>query len=823
MKKIGIAVGLFIIALLPRIFGLGLFITSDEPLWLTRSIFFSEGLLTGNLADTLQTGHPGVTTMWTGNLGLALAYLQRGPTTTFLEFLQTLPHNFERIDATLLPWVRLPTVLLAALGVALFYWLARKLVDDHVALIGALLLAFDPLFLAHSRTLHHDALATIFLSLSVLTLLNYAVAEKSSARWYLVLSGGLAGLALLSKGTSLTLIAFAALFFLWQWVRQKQTYGQIVVAGLLWLGMAVSVFVALWPAMWVIPGQVLTEVFGWVITSADVDEVVETTTFNWAGRVPDLGILFYPVNWLLKSTLLSLVGLVALVGWWRSPQNRGQRWVITWLAIFALLFLVLLTIGDKRDGRYLLPIYPGLWLLTAAGLTWLAQRILDAVESGRGNALRLPFLRLPQETTAGARPYKTIATKFGLIIIFAVLLLGFSIPWYPYYHSYYNPIIGGSWLAPRLIKVGWGEGMEQAAAYLNQQPGADRLVVATSYAQNFLPFFAGSSVKHHQNQPADYVLNYIRQTQNGYPYPEYWEYYRPRPPVFMLREDGLDYLWLYPGPHLNIVRNAEFEDGLTLMGFVPDQWAVQPGQTTTLTLIWRLSPEDFSQTVHIRLQDESDVVWVESSGPVLDPAGPSPVEGHYQLTIPPEMPRGDYELWVAVGCLDEAISENVAWFKAGTIPARQLDKPSLQFANSINFGNLITFGGANLGQTTILPDQSLDVELWWQPLHPISNSYTIFVHLIDESGNIWGQLDHIPKINDRDLPTTTWQKDEWIIDTFQLYLKPDAPAGSYTLLVGVYDSQNFERLPVVGQQNNQTIFKITSITVPLQEGSRYGF
>jgi hypothetical protein len=297
MKKIVIPMGLFIIALLPRIFGLGLFITSDEPLWLTRSIFFSEGLLTGNLAETLQQGHPGVTTMWTGSLGLGLAYLRRGPTTTFLEFLQTLPHDFERIDATLLPWVRLPTVLLAALGVALFYWLARKLVDDHVALIGALLLAFDPFFLAHSRTLHHDALATIFMALSVLTLLNYAAANQARASVYLGWSGGLAGLALLSKGTSLTLIAFAALFFLWQWLGKRQAFAQTVVAGLIWLGIAVGIFIALWPAMWVIPGQVLAKVFGWIITSADVTEIAETTSINWAGRVPDLGVLFYPVNW----------------------------------------------------------------------------------------------------------------------------------------------------------------------------------------------------------------------------------------------------------------------------------------------------------------------------------------------------------------------------------------------------------------------------------------------------------------------------------------------------------------------------------------------
>src|SRR5262245_54947368 len=91
-SQAGLSMALFVVALLPRIFGLGLFLTSDEPLWLTRSIFFAEALLTDRPASTLQTGHPGVTTMWTGTLGLWLAYLQQ-PSTSFLQFLQALPHK----------------------------------------------------------------------------------------------------------------------------------------------------------------------------------------------------------------------------------------------------------------------------------------------------------------------------------------------------------------------------------------------------------------------------------------------------------------------------------------------------------------------------------------------------------------------------------------------------------------------------------------------------------------------------------------------------------------------------------------------------------
>lgn len=785
-----VAAGLFVIALLPRVFGLGLFITSDEPLWMTRSVLFSEALLSGNPAGTLQTGHPGVTTMWTGSLGLWLGYLKQDSAAAFPDFIRGLPHRPDRVDASLLPLVRLPTVVLAALCVSLLFLWGRRLVGRQTALIAALLLAFDPLFLAHSRVLHHDALATIFISLSVVLLFNYAAVRQSGAGAYLAGSGVLAGLALLSKGTSLALVLFAGLFLAWLWLGQKRPLRGIVAAGLVWLGLAAGVFILFWPAMWVTPGQVLGQVFGWVLASADVGDVVETTSFNWAGRMPNLGILFYPANWLLKSTPLTLIGLAGLVGWWRVPRNRNRRGVGVWLVIFTALFAVLLTVGDKRDGRYLLPVYPGLCLLAAAGLEWVGQRLVG-----------LQPLRL-----------HPVWAKSGLAVLFGLLLAGFSLPWYPYYHSYYNPLIGGSRLAPRLVKVGWGEGMEQVAAYLNRQPDARWLVVATSYASTLLPFFEGEAVKHHQPAPSDYVLNYVRQVQNGYPFPEYWEYYRPRPPLFTVRQDGLDYAWLYPGPHITIVRNAEFTGGLTLLGFVGEQDALQPGRPQTITLLWR-APANTNvdgQTARLHLQTGEGHIWAKASGPVLDPAGPSPVEGHYRLDIPPDMPRGEYQLWVSIGQESHL---------AGQIPVRHLDRPPVQIPARANFGNLITFGGATVSE--FLPAGSgglaANIRLIWQARRPIPRPYTTFVHLVDESGQIWGQADRQP--GDGRWPTNTWDKGEWIIDEFQLLLKSGAPAGAYTLLVGVYDSQTFERLPVTGQNNGRTVVELTTLTVPGTEGA----
>jgi hypothetical protein len=61
---------LFVAAWLPRVVQLDAFVTPDERRWLQRSANFSYALQEGDFVSTYQTGHPGVTVMWAGVLGL---------------------------------------------------------------------------------------------------------------------------------------------------------------------------------------------------------------------------------------------------------------------------------------------------------------------------------------------------------------------------------------------------------------------------------------------------------------------------------------------------------------------------------------------------------------------------------------------------------------------------------------------------------------------------------------------------------------------------------------------------------------------------------
>jgi hypothetical protein len=794
--------GMVTLVVLPRVLTLDRFITSDEPLWIVRSIAFLQGLLTGDLGATLQTGHPGVTTMWTGSLGLILDYLlNHRDVGSLLAYVQSLPTDPMRVDASLVPWVRLPTALLSALCVWAVYRLARPM-GQQVALVGSLLLGLDPFFLAHSRVLHHDALVSIFISLCILAWLRgvyhparWGVGVEASPAdgpgraaakqdWGLtIFSGVAAGLAFLSKSTSYILIPFVMVILLVKLVRRRLPASAAIQMGLAWLLTAGITFVVLWPAVWVQPRAVFSTVFGWIDQSASLESASESVDLELGGSVPDLGILFYLVNWLIRTTPLSLIGLLAFPWWWRRTRQdsamAGMRRPVAWLVVWSLLLTLTLSLGDKRDARYLLPIYFALCLLAALGLLEISGRM----------------------RVSGLRFY------LGL----AVLLIGFSLPYHPYYLAYYNPLLGGPWIAPRLTKVGWGEGMEQAAAFLNQRPGADQLVVATSYAQDFLPYFAGKAVKHHQGEPSDYVLNYVRQVQNGYPYPEYWQYYRAREPIYRLELAGIDYVWLYQGSSLSPVRNAQFRGGLELVGHILDSRLVQPGTAAEVTLVWRAAQAAPSGAMaHVQLIDDEELVWGEAlPGPVLDPAGPALVEGHYQMNVSPDAPRFDGNLRVLV---TDANGQSLGQAVFGRVPVRRTSLPEAAVVlPAVDLDGQIWLLGYQVSATTLTSGQEMDVTLYWQAQTRVSFDYTVFVQLLTQDGKIWGQHDSQPAMGQ--LPASQWTVGEVVSDPHHFTVAPDAPPGDYILLVGMYRWDTGQRLPVAGDETGQNAVILGTIGV----------
>lgn len=92
---------------------------------------------------------------------------------------------------------------------------------------------------------------------------------------------------------------------------------------------------------------------------------------------------------------------------------------------------------------------------------------------------------------------------------------------------------------------------------------------------------------------------------------------------------------------------------------------------------------------------------------------------------------------------------------------------------------------------TVYHGATVQVEMSWQALKPVSQDYTVFFQAVDESGRVWGQTDARPQ--DGAMPTIKWTPGRIITDTHSLQVDLDGPREGYTLLLGLYTPRNNER------------------------------
>ena len=503
-----------------RLPGLGRFVTTDEALWLRRSGSFYLALSNGVWADTFQSPHPGALTQWAGAAGFYLAfpqYAQAGSPQIHDAQLLRLMENRGVNPMAVLAAGRAALVLVHAAAFLAAWPFARRLLGERVAALGLALIALDPLVIAHQRLLHLDGLLASFMLLSVLAYLAFLQDGKLAS---LAVSALAAGLAWLTKTPSWFLLPFigaATVFLLWRGLEKKKPRQfALWLTLLIWLALAVFFFALLFPAMWVAPGEVLANMASYALGSAE-GEYSGPVFFNGAvypnGDLGAAGWWFYPLAFLWRSTPLVLLGLVCAL-WFAIARNQdatrqkkkglepdGSHSPLL-LLLFSLGFMLFMTLAEKKFDRYLLPALPPLMLLAAWGWVRLAEQVR--------------WLR--------RAPWRPAALILGV----AVLQLASALPTFPYYLSYYNPLLGGAAGAPQAMMVGWGEGLDQAAVYLNQRadPQSDDVASWYSVSFNLMVNTQADDIPVALDLPQDqltallekdYLVIYIHQWQRGTP------------------------------------------------------------------------------------------------------------------------------------------------------------------------------------------------------------------------------------------------------------------------------------------------------------------
>jgi hypothetical protein len=103
----------------------------------------------------------------------------------------------------------------------------------------------------------------------------------------------------------------------------------------------------------------------------------------------------------------------------------------------------------------------------------------------------------------------------------------------------------------------------------------------------------------------------------------------------------------------------------------------------------------------------------------------------------------------------------------------------------IPFDDGFALVGSALSRTAIRPGEIPRIALYWRPDRVPSRNWTVFVHLIDSKGEVWGQYDAPPLCGEA--PTSTWRPDRLIRDDYWIVPRMGIPLGDYRVLAGLYD------------------------------------
>ena len=746
-----------------RLRDLDVFVTPDEMKWVCRSINFYRGILTGELEDTLQTGHPGVITMW-----LAVPFIGVDPLEGWLdmcenprltEMLENAPRDAPARLARLLFAGRRGVVVFTSLAIGAAFLLLARLFDWRLAVVASGLITLDPLFVAHSRLLHLDAIITSLLFLSVLCL---AIALREESRKFLAFSGVLAGLATLNKSPAMLSLPFSVLVIGLDWLARRAPFGRLARRAMAWCLPWAATCGLVWPAMWVQAGHTLNTVVGTALFYASNPHT--NSNFFLGLPRPDPGPAYYPVALVFRLTPWAMVGALLGLPWLvRRDRRRQPMWM---LAGFALLYALFMTVGKKKFDRYLLPLFPFMQTLAAMGLLatgdWLLSR-----------------WRAPWKERLLAAVLAVAAVILGVVRV---------LPHAPYYLTYYSPVAGGPRAAVKKVLVGWGEGLDVAAGYLNGLIESEDSRAVVRSLPDFAPFFRGRTYDETDYDAAttDYVVIYLNEVQRRLS-PELLErYYDVAEPLYVARIKGIDYAWVYENKtherpmvyiekHANTATDAIVVSRPSLFG---DNYE---GLLPLYVLQSGTSRQEMLATLD-SVASRADRVWYVR---------------YAEKNPNPALEWIDFQLQTHTFLLDEWSFTDVdllLWRTKDGVSF--VDAQEVHGELKVRFGDDLELRGYRLNSPTAQWGRGMGVILEWHVLRDSDRYFAEFIHVIDERGRRWGQGDQW-MVNESLVPTVSWKEGDVVFDPVSVRLVPGIPPGKYQLVAGVYDRIAREHLLAV--------------------------
>jgi len=264
----------------------------------------------------------------------------------------------------------------------------------------------------------------------------------------------------------------------------------------------------------------------------------------------------------------------------------------------------------------------------------------------------------------------------------------------------------------------------------------------------------------------------------------------------------------------SIVSELTFANKIRLLGCDWETKRTDSGNELDLTLYWQaILPIDEDYEMLLKVVNGAYKVWGQQEGHPVRGVFPTYtwqegqiIQDQREIKVLSGTPPGVYHVEVILYDL-----RNGVWVEPDggpgllgpvEIPRGALPPvEALDIAHPVeaNLGGQVKLLGYNI-ESGFRPGDGIHLTLFWNTLRKVEKNYTVFVHLIDEGGNMRGQKDNPPV--DGFYPTTQWEKGEIVRDQYDLIISPDARPGDYRLEVGMYLAETGERLAIVDRNGN---------------------
>ena len=416
-------------------------------------------------------------------------------------------------------WLRLPVFLFTLAMLPAFYILIKKLLGKNVARFSLLFIGLSPVLLGISLIINSDAMLWILTALSTLSLFVFL---KNSQKKFLIFSGFLLGLSVITKYVANILFVYFFLIFFLEYIFYahkrialgtylKQTLLNYVILVLTAMATAFvffpatwvkfsalinatignDVFAAIWPLFAGLIGLILVDTF---LFKARFSSIAFDSFIRWKGAVAKtiagLFLLLCAIVFLQVYTPLDLFDIQAIIA---SPKGIGdgnavQRYggaitsdvysllfSISPLILIFILFSAIHLFRKKAENR---DVITAMYIIIFILIFYLGSAVNDVITTVRYQIMVYPlafvlaaigisrFLEIEKVKEYIAIPAAYLAT---IIILLASLM---SVK--PHFLAYASEILPKNYI---VNLKGMGEGSIEAANYLNSLPGAQDMTI----------------------------------------------------------------------------------------------------------------------------------------------------------------------------------------------------------------------------------------------------------------------------------------------------------------------------------------------------------